>query len=155
MIVFLKRKRNKIMGVKTYKDVASMQKNPSATGSTGATIGKPVKVSGGRIKVAKGGRVKKAGGGRVKRRGGGSGPGKVGPRNLNVPAYTGRPRPRRTSDEMDPRTPGTPRGEPGNGRGNGDTAPGTSRTVPDAPPSRPGGRTGGRVSKAKGGKAKR
>jgi hypothetical protein len=44
---------------KTYKDIAAMQKNPSATGSTGATRGKPKTATGGRIKVATGGRVKR------------------------------------------------------------------------------------------------
>ena len=52
------------MGIKTYKDVASMQNNPSATGSTGATRGKPKTATGGRIKVATGGRVKRRGGGK-------------------------------------------------------------------------------------------
>ena len=47
------------MGIKTYQDVASMQNNPSATGSTGATRGKPKTATGGRIKVATGGRVKR------------------------------------------------------------------------------------------------
>ena len=46
------------MGIKTYNDIASMQNNPSTTGSTGATRGKPKTATGGRIKVAKGGRVR-------------------------------------------------------------------------------------------------
>ena len=48
-----------MVGKKDYKDIASMQKNPSATGSTGATRGKPKTATGGRIKVATGGRVKR------------------------------------------------------------------------------------------------
>ena len=120
-----------MVGKKDYKDIASMQKNPSVTGSTGATRGKPKTATGGRIKVSTGGRVKKQGGG----------PGRVAPKVTLTPRQqmdaTIRPQMAQMDREM--------KSQMERGRANAPqpVPPGTIR---------PGGRTGGKVSKAKGGR---
>ena len=80
-------------------------------------------------------RKTKATGGRVKKFGGG-GPGKVGPKNIKAPSQ----RKQSTLERPDPR--GRPRTR---------SAPETARRMPRPP----GYKKGGRVSKAKGGKAKK
>ena len=131
---------------KTYKDIAAMQKNPSATGSTGATRGKPKTATGGRIKVATGGRVRKQGGSvtKIKGRGGPN----VSPsvNVLGVPAAQAHQRAQAGA---------THASELASQQG----APSQRTTVPGpgrgARSGRPDFKKGGRASKAKGGKAKR
>ena len=145
------------MGIKTYNDIASMQNNPSATGSTGATRGKPKTATGGRIKVAKGGRVRKQSGSVTSVRGRG-GP-NIRP-NVNVlgveaarahQAVRRANPPRQTSRQAAVQPvfgPRAPRRSPGPVFG--------SRTPRKPPPNiRPGYKKGGRTPKATGGKAKR
>jgi len=168
------------MGIKTYNDIASMQNNPSATGSTGATRGKPKTATGGRIKVAKGGRVRKQSGSVTSVRGRG-GP-NIRPnvnvlgveaarahqavRRANPPretitgagGITGRQGTTPTTGRQTPSTRSTSQVTRATGRP-GYTAPsGTAQgREPRKPPPkvRPGYKKGGRISKAKGGKAKR
>ena len=123
------------MGIKTYKDVASMQNNPSATGSTGATRGKPKTATGGRIKVATGGRVKKQRGGQSELTHMASG--------KPIEWQKGPVGQRRKRDYMNYMAPKA-----------------AKRQLRKKPPGRAatqgiGMKKGGRVSKAKGGKAKR
>jgi len=128
------------MGIKTYKDVASMQNNPVRQGSTGAT--EPS-----RIKRASGGRVKKQGGGSVTGISGRGGPNprpKVNVLGVEAAKAHQRARAGGTHASELARQKGAPSQRT--------TAPGPGR---GARSGRPDFKRGGRASKARGGKAKR
>ena len=128
------------MGIKKYKDVAAMQKNPSASGSTGAT--EPS-----RIKRASGGRVKRQGGGSVTGISGRGGPNprpKVNVLGVEAAKAHQRARAGGTHASELARQQGAPSQRT--------TAPGPGR---GARSGRPDFKKGGRASKARGGKAKR
>ena len=148
------------MGIKTYNDIASMQNNPSTTGSTGATRGKPKTATGGRIKVAKGGRVRKQRGSVTSVRGRGGPNIRPNVNVLGVEAARAHQRARAGgthASELARQQGATPQAIAGGGNtgtlGRGRTAP--KKPAGRAGSIRPGYKKGGRISKAKGGKAKR